>query len=129
MTSSKTSVRSVAAFTVAAVALVLGACASRGTEPVAELAAARASASQAESAGALQFAPVELLAARDKLGRAESAVREERFTEARRFAEQAAADAELAERKARAMKATRAVDELARANAALENEIARTTRP
>ncbi len=103
--------------------LLLGACASnKGMPPVAELANARASISQAESAGATQLAPVDLLAARDKLGRAEAAAREENYIQARRLAESAAADAELAERTARLGKAQEAAQELQRANAALERE-------
>lgn len=104
---------------------VLTACASTGTPPVAELSRARASISQAESAGALRLAPVELMAARDKLGRAEAAVREERFAPARQLAEAAEADAVLAERKARAEKAQAAVAELERSNATLRQEIER----
>lgn len=105
--------------------LLLGACASKGVAPITELATARASIAQAESAGATQLAPVELLAARDKLGRAEAATREERFGDSRRLAEQAQVDAEVAERKARAANAARAAEELSRANATLERETAR----
>jgi hypothetical protein len=103
----------------------LGACASKGVAPVAELATARASISQAESAGALDAAPVELLTARDKLGKAEAAAREERFTDARRLAAQAEADAEVAERKARAVKAQAAATALANSNELLRKEIER----
>lgn len=109
----------------AATFALLGACASKGVAPIAELATARASIAQAESAGAVQLAPVELLAARDKLGRAEAATREERFADSRRLAEQAQVDAEVAERKARAANAARAAEELARANATLEKETSR----
>ncbi len=104
---------------------VLTACASTGTPPVAELSRARALISQAESAGALRSAPVELMAARDKLGRAEAAVREERYALARQLAEAAEADALLAERKTRAEKAQSAVAELERGNATLRQEIER----
>jgi hypothetical protein len=121
----KSVVRRVGALTVFAIVALLGACASKGVAPVAELSTARASVAQAESAGALQLAPVELLAARDKLGKAESAARDERFTDSRRFAEQASADAEVAERKARAAKSVRAVEELKNANVALEKEATR----
>jgi len=123
-----TSVRPVAIAAFAAT-VVLGACATAGVAPVAELVTARTSITQAESAGALQWAPVELLAAREKLGNAEVATRDEHYALARRFAEQAAADAELAERKARAANSIRAVEELQRANAVLEEEIARKPRP
>jgi len=109
--------------------LLLDACASPGTPPVAELTTARASMVQAESAGAMQLAPVELLSARDKLAQAEAAARAEKFAQARNLATEATVDAELAERKSRAVKATKAVEELALGNAALEQEIARSARP
>lgn len=105
--------------------VLLGACASKGVDPVVELTTARASISQAESAGALQLAPVEMLAARDKLSKAQAAARDERYAESRRLAEAAAADADVAERKSRAVKSARAAEELSRANAALEQEAMR----
>lgn len=117
--------RRLSALAVLVTALLLGACASKGINPVAELTTARSSISQAESAGALQLAPVEMLSARTKMGQADAAARDERFSEARRLAEEAAVDADLAERKSRAAKAARAADELNRANAALEQEAMR----
>ena len=114
---------------IAGLSLLLAACASPGIAPVAELATARASIAQAERAGAMEAAPVELLTAREKLGKAEAAVREGRFDSARRLAEQAEADAELAERKARAAKAQAAAAELARSNDQLRKEIERKGRP
>lgn len=120
-----TPTRRLSALAVVASALLLGACASKGVNPVAELATAQASISQAESAGALQLAPVEMLAARDKMNKAAAAAREERFTESRYLAEEAAADADVAERKARAVKSSRAAEELNRANTALQQEATR----
>lgn len=104
-------------------ALFLGACATKAVAPTAELSMARASITQAEAAGAGQLAPVELLAAREKLVRAEAAIRAEQFGEARRLSEQAAADADLAERKSRADKARRMAAELGRSNDTLQQEI------
>ncbi len=121
--------RRLALVTIAGSVIAVAGCASKGVAPVAQLATARASITQAESAGALQSAPVEILAARDKLGRAEAAVREERYADARRLAEQAEVDAELAERKTRAAKSAAAVEELARGNAALRQELERKSRP
>ena len=106
----------------------LGACATPVPPPTAELAAARAAITQAESAGAQRSAPVELLAAREKLRMADTAVREERFVDARRLAEQAEADAQLADRKARAAKAQEAADELVRSNELLRSETERNIR-
>lgn len=116
--------RPVALASALSAALFLVACASnRDSAPVAELSQARASITQAESAGAGQLAPVELLAAREKLVRAESEVRAERYGEARRMAEQATADAELAERKARVDRAKKAAEEMNRSNLTLIQEI------
>jgi hypothetical protein len=100
----------------------LGACASKGPPPTAELSMARAAITQAEASGAGQASPVELLAARDKLARAEAALRSEQYDSARRLAQQSAADAELAETTARADRARRAVTELEQGNAALKRE-------
>ncbi len=119
-----TSLRRPAMATAAAAALLfLSACASKGPPPTAEMATARAAITQAEASGAGQLAPVELLAARDKLVRAETALRSEQFTEARQMAEQSAAAGELAERKARAERARKAVAELEKGNATLKQEI------
>jgi len=109
--------------------LFLGACATQGKPPVADLAVARTSVSQAEAAGAAQLAPVEFLNARNKLASAEAAMRDERYNDARVYTDEAAADADVAERKARAMKATNAAMELQRSNAVLGNEIDRNTAP
>ena len=113
----------------AASAVLLGACASQGKAPVADLAIARTSVAQAEVAGAAQYAPVEFAAARDKLARAEAAMRNERYDDARRLTDEAAADADVAERAARAAKSARAAQELERSNAVLGNELNRATRP
>ncbi len=118
-----------AALSILSVMLLLGACASPGAPPVAELTTARTSIVQAESAGAVQLAPVEMLSARGKLAQAEAAARTEKYAQARNLATEATVDAELAERKSRAVKATKAVEELALGNAALEEEIARKARP
>ena len=105
--------------------LVLGACASQGPAPVADLAVARTSLAQAESAGASQYAPIELLSARDKLSRAEVAMNDKRFNDARALSNEAAADADVAERKARAVKATKTASELQRSNTVLGTELNR----
>ena len=108
-------------------ALLLGACATQGKPPVADLAIARTSFSQAEAAGAAQLAPVEFLTARNKLARAEAAMRDERYNDARSLTDEAAADADVAERKARAVKSANAAMELQRSNAVLGTELNRAT--
>jgi hypothetical protein len=109
---------------VAASAAVLAACAT-GEPPVAQLATARESVRQAESAGAPQLAPVEMLAARDKLSRAEVASRDKHYAEAAQLTEEATADANLAERRARALKSRQAEQDLQQSNAVLANEVTR----
>lgn len=105
--------------------LTLMACASTAPAPVDAMTSARAALTQAEAAGAGQLAPVELLSARDKLALADAAVREERYADARRLADQAAADAQVAERTARLQRARQAASELQRSNAMLEAELQR----
>jgi hypothetical protein len=117
--------RSLVAASVLGLALSLVACASAPPPPVAALSTARIALTQAEAAGAGELAPVELLSAREKLVRADQVVREERFAEARRLADESTVDAELAERSARAMRAQQAAAELRRSNATLEAEIDR----
>ena len=113
-----------------AAAFVLGACASKPPAPIEQLTRARASIAQAESAGAAQAAPLELQSSRDKLGKAEAASQDKKFDQARAYAEESQADAELAERKSRAAKAQAAADELARSNQQLSNEAQRAaTKP
>ena len=106
-------------------ALLVAACATVEPMPATEIPAAKAAITQAESAGAQRAAPVELLAAREKLDKADVAVREERFGDARRLAEAAEADALLADRRARAAKAQSAADELVRSNELLRIEAGR----
>jgi hypothetical protein len=107
----------------------LSACASKGVAPTDAMAAANTAIAQADSLGASQNAPVELLAARDAYGKAEAAVRDEKFDEGRRLAEMAEADAQLAGRKSRAIKAKAVTAEISRGNDLLRQELERKTRP
>lgn len=101
-------------------------CASRGEPPPqAQFGAARAAISQAEAAGAGQQAAVELLAAREKLAQAEAAARNEDNERARWAAEEAEADARLAESRARAMQSGHAVTELQQSLQTLRAELQR----
>lgn len=91
------------------ITLGLAACAG-DPAPDAEMARAELAVSQAEDADAGTHAPGPYALAQDKLERARGAVADGDNVEARRLAEQAAADAELAEAQARS--------EVARQNAA-----------
>jgi hypothetical protein len=84
---------------IAAVAVLAAACSS-GPRPDKNLAAARAAVESAEMAGAAQAAPDELSLARDKLTFARMAAKDGDMGRARRLADQALADAQLAQAKA-----------------------------
>ncbi|KAA0677055.1 DUF4398 domain-containing protein [Roseomonas genomospecies 6] len=102
--------------------LGLAACAGSVPPPTAQLGASAQAIQQAERAGALEHAPAEFQSAREKLAAADSAMREDERTKARRLAEQAQADAELAtvrSQRATAQQAASAVRTLASPNASV----------
>lgn len=93
--------------------------------PNAKLAVAKDSVQRAESAGAVELAPVEMAAARDKLTRAEQAAAHHDDVPATELAEQANVDAQLAEATAQEHKSHKAAMELDASLQALRNEAAR----
>jgi hypothetical protein len=111
-----------------AAATLIAACASKGTPPIEQLATSRAALSQAEAAGAREFAPVELYNAREKLVQADAASQKEDYGQALLLAEQSEAESRLAEAKARTGKAQAAVQELRRSIETLRSEIERARR-
>lgn len=90
-------------------AAVLAGCASVPA-PREQMAVSRQAVANAVSAGGTEFAPLEMRSAQEKLDRANRAMDKEDYEEARRLAEQAQADARLAEKKAQAVKAERAAN-------------------
>jgi uncharacterized protein DUF4398 len=106
----------------ATVLLTLAACATTQPPP-ADLAVARASIAQAESAGAADYASSDLVLARHKLDEADADVKDNKMVEAQRLASEAVVDADVAGRKARAAKAERAAIEIQRSNAMLSDEM------
>ena len=108
----------------AGVLLGLAACAS-GPEPDAEMAAAELALDQAEDADAAARAPAPYALARDKLERARAAMADGENIEARRLAEQALVDAELAEAAARSVIARENAEELRKSIETLREELAR----
>ena len=94
-------------------------------EPVAEMASARTAVRSVQDTDAARLSPVLLDRAKTKLQRAESAMRNEDYAEARRLAEEALADAELARAQADAMMATRNAEELEKSIKVLRSEIDR----
>jgi len=78
----------------------LSGCASE-TPPINMISTADTALNQAMAVKASEYAPVEMQRAMDKLGRAKEALADEEYEDARRLAEQAQIDAQLAEAKAR----------------------------
>ncbi len=104
--------------------LFLTSCAST-PPPTASIDAARSAIASAEKADAGQYAAAELTQARDQLAAAETAAREERMTPARQLADQATAEANLANARAAEAKAVAVNNEMKTSNAALGDELQR----
>ena len=105
---------------VAGSVLTLAGCS--GNPPTTQLAVATQALNAAETAGAIEFAPVEMQAARQKMNDAEKADFEKDYKKAKDLAEQAEWDARVAERKAQAEKVQRPVKDAERAVQELRNE-------
>jgi hypothetical protein len=112
---------------VAAAVLVAG-CASTPI-PNEKIAVAKASVQRAEQTGAPEFAPVELAAARDKLNRAEKSAAAREAQPATMLAEQADADAQLAEATAQQQRSHKAATEFDTSMQALRQESMRSSQP
>lgn len=89
--------------------LVLAGCA--GNPPTEQYAVSQSAVNSAVSAGGTEFAAVEMKAAQDKLKQAEIAMHDKQYDDAKRLAEQAEWDARVAERKAQAAKAEKALQD------------------
>ena len=90
----------VGVFVASVVALSIVGCASV-EPPIAQMAVTKASIANAESAGGNEFAGLEMRAAQEKFDQARRAMEKEQYAEAKLLAEQAHADAKLAEKKYR----------------------------
>jgi hypothetical protein len=104
------------------------ACASNPV-PHEKIAVAQASVNRAEQAGAVEFAPVQMASARDKLARAEKAAADRKAEPATRLAEQANADAQLAEATAQQQRSHKAAAEFDASMQALRNESTHSSQP
>lgn len=103
--------------------LFLTAC---GSAPPREaLSQAQIAVQDAERAGASQYEPQLLSSARSKLDRAHRAVDDDENDDARRMAEEAYAEAALANAKAEAAKQARQAEEMKKAIEALKQETSR----
>jgi hypothetical protein len=90
--------------------------------PTEQMSNAEIALRKADASGAAQYAPLELHIARQKLDEASLALKDGQNEQARRLAEQAFVDAELAEAKARAAKARRNAEEVGRTVEVLRGE-------
>jgi hypothetical protein len=102
---------------------MLSACAS-SPPPAEQLAVGRAALERANGPAAAE-APLELAAARDKMARANTAYANKDYQLASQLAEQAEADATLAEARARSQRSHRALGELREGLRQLRYEMAR----
>lgn len=112
-----------------AAAIFMSACAStpKTPAPTEQMAVSRATVTAASSAGASEFAPVQLKSAMDKMDTAERAMGAKNYDLARQMAEQAQVDAQLAAAAARAGKAQKAADALTESDRVLKKELDRNT--
>jgi hypothetical protein len=104
--------------------LVLAVACASVPPPNAQLAVSQAALDRA-SAEAGADAPAELAAARDKLGRAHVAYMAQDYGLANRLADEAEADASLAEAQARSARSTRALTEVRQGITQLQDEMKR----
>ncbi len=117
----RTSIAAVAAL----MAFTMAGCASTPPAPTEQFALGRAAVADAVSAGAPELAPSALRSAQDNLDRANAALTAGKTVDARRFAEDAEADAKLAAATARSRKAERALAEVESGIRALREELVR----
>ena len=89
-------------------AVVIAGCASTIPPPTEQMAVSKSAIANAVSAGGSEYAPVEMRTAQEKLDRANRAMDKQDYENARVLAEQAQADARLAEKKAESAKAQKA---------------------
>lgn len=93
-----------------------------GNPPNEQFAVTESAVRSAVSAGGTEYAAVEMRAAQEKWKQAELAMQKEDYDEARKLAEQAEWDARVAERKAQAAKAQKAVEDAQRGIQELREE-------
>lgn len=116
-----------AAFCAVALSITFG-CSSLKTPATADVAVSKAAVDNASGAGGMEYAPVEMTSAREKLVRANKAMADKDYKLARDLAAQAQVDAKLAQSKANSTKAQIAADALQDDIRVLRNELDRTSR-
>ena len=116
-----------AAFCAVALSITFG-CSSLKTPATADVAVSKAAVDNAAGAGGMEYAPVEMTSAREKLVRANKAMADKDYKLARDLAAQAQVDAKLAQSKANSTKAQIAADALQDDIRVLRDELDRTSR-
>ena len=106
---------------------VLAGCSTIGP-PKDSLAAADLAVQQANKSKAPQYSPLELRMAMDKLDEAKRAMAKEEYIKARRLAEEALVDAQLAEAKAASEDARRTASDVRQSLETLRREAERSSR-
>ncbi len=121
MTRKLTSLRQWISVILICVALGVTSCA--GKPPLATLSQAELAVEEAGKRTAAQYAPLELQTAREQLDKAKRAMNDKEYDAARRLADQALVNAQLAEAKAGAEKARQAAAELQKSIQTLRAEL------
>ncbi len=106
--------------------LLLCGCASTEVAPVEKISTVEKAIQEARDSNATVSAPLELRHAEDKLKEAKAAMKEEEFEKARRLADEALLDANLAEATARSEKSKKTTQEIRDDIDTLRREIERT---
>ena len=109
-----------------AVALTTFGCSSLKTPATADVAVSKAAVENAAGAGGMEYAPIEMNSAREKMVRANKAMADKDYKLASELATQAQADAKLAQGKANSSKAQTAADALQEDIRILRVELDRT---
>lgn len=107
-----------------AVVMLMSGCASTPV-PDKEIAVSKTALQSAMNAGGVEFAPVEVKTAQDKLAEAEKAVEDDENLKALHLAEAAEVDAKLAEYKAHTARAEKSLKESRDGQQQLQQEIQR----
>ena len=101
---------------------VAAGCATQGDVPTQDMTMARTLIEQADKSNAQQYAPADLQRAHDELSSAEKAINDHKYIEARRYAQNAQADADLATARGSSGEAQRAAHEVNRSIESLRQE-------
>lgn len=109
-------------------ASLLAACSSMQTPATANVAVSKAALENAVNAGGVEYAPAEMLAAREKMAKANQAMLAKDYQLASDLATQAQADAKLAQAKANSSKAQSAANALQEDIRVLREELARVNK-